>query len=99
MYFVKGGRRNLVSVGWQDHVLQVEFKDGRRYQFGGVPLEVKEKLLRVPYPDKLFHQLVKGKYVSKSVSPLDFVQSAGRGKRLPPLAKPLPDFDMDKLPF
>ena len=86
MYFVKGRRANLVSIGWQDHVLQVEFKDGRRYQFGGVPLEVKEKLLRVPYPDNLFGQIVRGKYVSKRVD-------------TPPIAKPLPEVDMSDLPF
>ena len=86
MLFVRGGRRNLVSVGWQDHVLEVMFKDGRRYQYGGVPLEVKEKLLRVPYPDNLFRQIVVGKYVSKRVDTL-------------PVAKPQPTFNMDTLPF
>jgi KTSC domain len=86
MYYVRGRRANLVSVGWQDHVLQVEFKDGRRYQFGGVPVEVKDKLLRVPYPDKLFQQLVKGKFVSKRVD-------------TPPVAKPLPEIEYGDLPF
>lgn len=86
MKFVKGARRNLVSVGWQDHVLQVEFKGGRRYQYGGVPEEVKDKLLRVPYPDNLLRQIVVGKYVCKRVDTL-------------PVAKPQPSFNMDELPF
>lgn len=86
MYFVKGGRRNLVSVGWENHVLQVRFAHGQTYQYGGVPRDVKDKILRVPYPDKLFSQLVRGKYVSKRVD-------------TPPVAKPLPEVDMSDLPF
>lgn len=67
MMFVKGRRKNLVSVGWENFILQVEFHGGRRYQFGGVPQVVKDKLLRSPYPDHLFQQIVKGKYVSERV--------------------------------
>lgn len=67
MIYVKGARKNLVSVGWEDHTLQVEFRGGRRYRFGGVPSEVKDKLLRSPYPDHLFQQIVRGKYVSERV--------------------------------
>ena len=85
MKFVKGGRRNLVSVGWENYVLQVEFKDGRRYQYGGVPVEVKDKLLRVPYPDNLFRQIVVGKFVCKRVDEM-------------PRAKQ-PAINMDTLPF
>jgi hypothetical protein len=65
MIYVKGRRNNLVSVGWENHTLQVEFKGGRRYVFGGVPAEVKDKLLRSPYPDSLFQKIVRGKYVSE----------------------------------
>lgn len=86
MIFVKGRRRNLISVGWQDHMLQVEFQGGRRYQHGGVPREVKDKLLRSPYPDKLFQQIVRGKYVSERVY-------------MPPVAKPMPEIDYGELPF
>lgn len=87
MLYVKGRRINIVSVGWQDHILQVEFHGGRRYQFGGVPKEVKDKLLRSPYPDNLFRQIVKGKYVSERVDT--------------PPSKPVPpsSFDFDELPF
>lgn len=86
MFYVKGRRARMVSVGWQDHVLQVEYKGGARYQFGGVPKEVMEKIKRVPFPDNLFRQLVKGKFVGKRVD-------------TPPVAKPQLDFDMDSLPF
>lgn len=86
MLFVKGRRRNLVSVGWENYILQVEFQGRRRYQFGGVPREVYEKLLRSPYPDSLFQKIVRGKYVSEKVY-------------MPPVAKPLPQHDMMDLPF
>jgi len=87
MIFVRGRRRNLVSVGWENHVLQVEFHGGRRYQFGGVEEEVKNKLLRSPYPDNLFQQIVRGKYASQRVD------------NLPPTGKSFPDIDLDELPF
>lgn len=87
MRYVRGRRANLVSVGWQDYVLQVEFKGSRRYQYGGVPKEVHDKLLRSPYPDNLFRQIVMGKYVSQRVDDL------------PPVAKPEPEVDMSELPF
>lgn len=87
MLYVKGRRQNLVSVGWENFILQVEFRGGRRYQFGGVPQEVKDKLLRSPYPDHLFQQIVRGKYVSERVDT--------------PPAKPAPQcaVDYENLPF
>lgn len=97
MKFVKGRRTNLVSVGWQDHVLQVEFRSGQRFQYGGVPKEVCDKLLRVPYPDKLFSQIVRAKYVSERIDPHVLPKHGQRDT--PPVAKPQPDFDMQDLPF
>lgn len=85
MIYVRGRRANLVSVGWENFILQCEFKGGRRYQFGGVPSEVKDKLLRSPYPDNLFNQIVKGKYVSERVEAGPY--------------KPTRKYDMDSLPF
>lgn len=67
MHFVRGRQSNLVKVGWENHTLQVEFKSGQRYHYGGVPSDVRDKLLRSPFPDKLFSQLVRGKYVSTKV--------------------------------
>lgn len=86
MRYVRGRRANLQSVGWEDHVLQCEFKGARRYMFGGVPKEVHDKILRNPFPDAMFHRLVRGKYVSERID-------------TPPVAKPVPDFDMSNLPF
>lgn len=85
MRFVKGRRANLQSVGWQDHILQVEFKGGRVYRFGGVERSVYETLLRVPFPDKYFSTAIRGKYVSERVDT--------------PPSKKLPEMDMDLLPF
>lgn len=90
MTAVKGRRTNLIKVGWENFFLQVEFKDGRRYQYGGVPSEVKDKLARVPYPDKLFSQLVRGKYVSERI---DNLPSSGVADWTGPM------FDFDELPF
>lgn len=86
MIFVRGRRKNLVSVGWENLVLQVEFQGGRRYQFGGVPREVFEKLRNSPFPDSLFQKIVRGKYPSERV-------------HMPPVAKPQPAIDYGELPF
>lgn len=73
MLFVRGNRKNLVSVGWEGGVLQVEFQGGRRYRYLA-PEEVKDKLLRVPYPDRLWSLLQKKHHferVDAPVSPID----------------------------
>lgn len=85
---VKGRKKNLMALGWEMHVLEVEFRGGRRYQFGGVPEEVKAKLLRSPFPDHLFQQIVRGKYVSARIDNLP------PSKRVEPFL-----FDPDTLPF
>lgn len=87
MQFVRGRRERMVSVGWQDNVLQVEFKGGKRYTFGGVPASVKDKLLSSPYPDSLFSKIVRGKYPSERVG-------ASEPKSVPP-----PSLDFGDLPF
>ncbi len=85
MLFVKGPRRNLVSVGWEDGILQAEFQEKRRYLYKGVPQGTFDKLLRSPYPDNLFSKIVRGKYECELVSA--------------PSPKPEPWFDFDGLPF
>lgn len=37
---------NLMSVGWQNKVLEVQFHNGAIYQYSEVPREVAEELLR-----------------------------------------------------
>ena len=55
--------RNLQRIGWHDGWLTVQFKAGTVYKYGpGVPRERAEQLLRVPYPDKLFSQVIKAKF-------------------------------------
>ena len=66
---------NVVGVGWIDGILRVAFAAPNPkstepaysfWRYGNldnkVPVEVRDKLARSPYPDKLFHQIVKGKY-------------------------------------
>ena len=61
--------RNLRRIGWHDGWLTVQFASGSTYRYGpGVEREVAEKLLRVPFPDKLFTQIVKDTYDCKRIS-------------------------------
>ena len=87
MTAVRGRRANLQSVGWENFFLEVEFRGGRRYRFGGVPEEVCQKLLRTPFPDALFQRIVRRKYVSERV--------------YTPPSTPVPrgQVDYDDLPF
>lgn len=86
MIYVHGRRKNLVSVGWQDGTLQVEFQGGRRYRYLA-PEVVKDKLLRSPYPDHLWSMLMKKHHFE-------------RVDDLPP-SNPVPLWrgDLDDLPF
>lgn len=65
---IKRGR-NLARIGWHDGFLTVQFR-GRHsvYEYGpGVPRERAEQLMRVPYPDKLFTQVIKDKFPCRKV--------------------------------
>ena len=76
----------IVSVGWENHVLQCEFADGHREQFGGVPRKIYDRLMKTDVPAYTFSWFVRGKFVSQEVDP--------------PAAKtPLSSFDLDRLPF
>lgn len=60
---------NVIGVGWKDGVLRVAFagKTGPRFgRYKGVPRTEAEKLVRSPFPDKLFTQIIKGKYEYES---------------------------------
>jgi hypothetical protein len=58
--------RNVIGAGWRQGQLAVVFaaKEGhRRYEsVGEVPREVFEKLSNSPFPDKLYTQIVVGKF-------------------------------------
>ena len=75
MYATRG--RNLIAVGWQDGILRCVFaskEDKRIYRYGSaehpVPKEEYEKLLNVPFPDKLFVTNIKGKFPTEREAPL-----------------------------
>jgi len=56
--------RNLDCIGWTDGYLLVRFK-GRsdRYIYGpDIPQEEYDKLLRVPYPDRIFTSNISKKF-------------------------------------
>lgn len=59
MFATRG--HNLIAVGWDDRGLTAQFSSGAKWLYYGVPEETKIKLLKVPFPDKLFVQLVKSK--------------------------------------
>lgn len=63
--------RNIAEVSWVQGYLLVRFSQPkgfksdrvRLYIFGpNIPEAERDKLLRVPYPDKLFTQNIRGKY-------------------------------------
>lgn len=56
--------RNLRDVGWADGYMLVRFRSKPTLWIYGpdIPAEELPKLLRVPYPDKLFTQNIKNKF-------------------------------------
>ena len=53
---------NLVSLGWEEGVLEVEFRRGIVYRYEGVPEEVYRKLLFAESPGKEFESEVKRQF-------------------------------------
>lgn len=55
---------NLVSVGFDasSSILEIEFKDGRIYQYFDVPEQVFRDLTSAPSPGSFFHQNVRGQF-------------------------------------
>jgi len=62
MQVVRKGR-NIHRIGWNGGYLLVEFRGNTQQWLYGpnLPREEYDKLLRVPYPDKLFQTNVKSK--------------------------------------
>lgn len=56
--------RNLFRVGWHAGYMVVEFRRGDALWVYGpqIPEMERDKLLRTPYPDKLFNGNIKAKY-------------------------------------
>ena len=64
--------KNLIAGGYDPiaGVLAVRFANSGEYQYTGVPENIWVSLQKVPYPDKYFTQVVKGKFpVSKPTPP------------------------------
>ena len=60
---------NLARIGWKDGYLLVEFQ-GRphRWVYGpNIPEAEKDKILRVPFPDKLFTTNIRNRYKSYKI--------------------------------
>lgn len=55
---------NLASVGYEPsaYTMEIEFKDGRVYQYFDVPQNVYQDLIGAPSPGQYFHQYVRGTY-------------------------------------
>ena len=53
---------NLVSLGWEDGVLEVEFRRGIVYRYEGVPEAVYRSLLFAESPGKEFEREVKREF-------------------------------------
>ena len=55
---------NLVSVGYdrENRILEVEFRNGRIYQYFGVPEAVYISLMNAPSHGQYFHQCVRDVY-------------------------------------
>lgn len=62
---VKG--KNLRRVAWNEFGLIAEFNNGARWLYRRVPVEEYEKLLRVPFADKLFTTNIRGLYESEKM--------------------------------
>ncbi len=53
---------NIVSVGWNNGTLEIEFIKGKLYQYMGVPKEVYTNMLRAESVGKYFHANIRSKY-------------------------------------
>ena len=59
---------NIVSVGWDRGILEVEFKGGSVYQYSNVPKEVYYELLNSESVGKTLNITVKGRYEYEKLS-------------------------------
>jgi hypothetical protein len=62
----------LLSVGYENNVLELEFKPEHPYaknvhQYLGVPMDLYKMLLISPSKGRFYHQFIAGKYTSSKV--------------------------------
>jgi len=53
---------NLVSVGWENQTLEIEFKSGAVYVYHGVPEELYQELMASPSKGSFFAANIKKTY-------------------------------------
>jgi len=53
---------NIQSIGYDDGLLEIEFTNGRIYQYDGVELEKAEALINAESVGKFFFANIKNKY-------------------------------------
>ena len=58
---------NMMSIGWDNGILEIEFKGNKVYQYFGVPKEVYTSMMLAESAGKFFHANIKGKYSYDSV--------------------------------
>ena len=54
----------ISSVAHEENVLEVEFKNGRRYQYPGISKKMFRALIDSGSPGKFFNENIKGKFGS-----------------------------------
>lgn len=54
--------RNLVSVGWENDVLEIEFKANRVYLYHGVPASVYHQLMQASDKNAFFLSEIRDRY-------------------------------------
>jgi hypothetical protein len=59
---------NLSSVGYEDHVLEIEFHSGSVYQYDNVPYSVYASLMTAVSKGRFFAAAVKDRYPCRRIS-------------------------------
>jgi KTSC domain-containing protein len=61
---------NLASLGYEpaNRVLEIEFRNGRVYQYEGVPQRLVDELLQAPSKGQYFNSKIKGRYSYKRIA-------------------------------
>ncbi|NEB41759.1 KTSC domain-containing protein [Streptomyces sp. SID14515] len=58
---------NLRAVGYENHVLEVEFRNGRVYQYSGIPAELHGQLMRAASKGRFLHLSVIDRYPTRRI--------------------------------
>jgi hypothetical protein len=53
---------NIKSIGYQNNILEVEFKTSRIYQYSGVPISIYNQLMMAPSKGTFLSQHIKNNY-------------------------------------